>query len=388
MFALAELGNIYTRLQNPTTDVLEKRMCLLEGAHELGGLCLASGTAAVFNTIINICQNGDNIVASSKLYGGTYTMFDNILPSMGITVKFVDASDPDNFKNAYDEKTRGFFCESVSNPALEICDLEAIAAHANTVKVPLIVDATFSTPYLTNPIKHGAHVVIHSLTKWCGGHGNGLGGCVIDSGTFKWGESGNHPLYTEPDKSYGGLCWGTGLPAPLLPLAFILRMRTVPLRNLGACISPDNSWMLLLGLETLSLRMEKHCANSLAIGEWLRTNDAVENVKYPGFKDSDQYEKNVKYLKGKGGSMVVFEMKGGTDAGKAFINNLKLVSHVANVGDCKTLAIHPASTTHSQLSPEQQANAGIPAGLVRLSVGIETVEDIIADLEQAIAAAK
>ncbi|GMI35798.1 hypothetical protein TeGR_g5951, partial [Tetraparma gracilis] len=254
--------------------------------------------------------------------------------------------------------------------------------------LPLIVDATFSTPYLTNPIKHGAHVVIHSLTKWCGGHGNGLGGCVIDSGTFKWGENGNHPLYTEPDSSYGGLRWGLDLPEPLLPLAFILRMRTVPLRNLGACIAPDNSWMLLLGLETLSLRMEKHCANAKAVAEYLLTNDAVENVKFPGLPDSDQYEKQLKYLKGKGGSMVVFEMKAGSDAGKAFINNLSLISHVANVGDCKTLAIHPASTTHSQLNPQQQLDAGLPPGLVRLSVGIEDAADIIADLEAAIAKAK
>ncbi|GMI27020.1 hypothetical protein TrCOL_g6180 [Triparma columacea] len=388
LFALAELGNIYTRLQNPTTDILEKRVCLLEGAPELGGLGLASGTAAVFNTIINICQAGDNIVASSKLYGGTYTMFDNLLPSMGITVKFVDASDPANFKAAYDEKTRGFYCESVSNPALEVCDLEAIAKDANEVKVPLIVDATFSTPYLTNPIAHGAHIVIHSLTKWMGGHGNGLGGIVIDSGTFPWGTSGNHPLFTNPDTSYGGLRWGIDLPAPLLPLAFILRMRTVPLRNLGSCISPDNSWMFLLGIETLSLRMERHCENALAVAKYLQTNDAVTNVRFPGLESDPQYEKQKKYIKGKGGPMVVFEMKGGTDSGKAFINNLSLISHVANVGDCKTLAIHPASTTHSQLNPEQQASAGVPPGMIRLSVGIESIDDIIADLEQSIAKAK
>ncbi len=388
LFALAELGNIYTRLQNPTTDILEKRVCLLEGAPELGGLGLASGTAAVFNTIINICQAGDNIVSSSKLYGGTYTMFDNILPSMGITVKFVDASDPASFAAAYDEKTRGFYCETVSNPALEVVDLEAVAAVANEKKVPLIVDATFSTPYLTNPIKHGAHVVIHSLTKWMGGHGNGLGGVVIDSGTFPWGTSGNHPLYTNPDTSYGGLRWGIDLPEVLLPLAFILRMRTVPLRNLGSCISPDNSWMFLVGIETLSLRMEKHCSNAKKVAEYLLTNDAVQNVRYPGLPDDPQYEKQGKYLKGKGGAMVVFEMKGGVDSGKGFINNLKLIKHVANVGDCKTLAIHPASTTHSQLNPEQQASAGVPPGMVRLSVGIEDAEDVIADIEQAIAAAK
>jgi len=220
-----------------------------------------------------------------------------------------------------------------------------------------------------------------------GGHGNGLGGIVIDSGTFPWGTSGNHPLYTNPDTSYGGLRWGIDLPAPLLPLAFILRMRTVPLRNLGSCISPDNSWMFLLGIETLSLRMERHCENALAVAKYLLTNDAVENVRFPGLETDSQFEKQKKYIKGKGGPMVVFEMKGGTDSGKAFINNLELISHVANVGDCKTLAIHPSSTTHSQLNPEQQAAAGVPPGMVRLSVGIESIEDIIADLEQAIAKA-
>jgi O-acetylhomoserine (thiol)-lyase len=388
LFALAELGNIYTRLQNPTTDVMEKRVCLLEGAHELGGLGLASGTAAVFNSIINVCENGDNIVASSKLYGGTYTMFNNILPSMGITCKFVDASDPSNFAKAADDKTRAFFCETVSNPALEVVDLEEVAKHANEIKVPLMVDATFSTPYLTNPIAHGAHIVIHSLTKWMGGHGNALGGCVVDSGTFKWAESGRHPLFTNKDESYGGLLWGIDLPAPLLPLAFILRMRTVPLRNLGSCISPDNSWAILNGMETLSLRMERHCSNALAVAEYLLTNKAVTNVRFPGLPTDSQYEKQKKYIKGKGGSMVVFEMVGGVEAGKAFINNLKLISHVANVGDCKTLAIHPASTTHSQLNPEQQKDAGIPPGLVRLSVGIETIEDIIEDIVQAVKAAE
>jgi O-acetylhomoserine (thiol)-lyase len=221
-----------------------------------------------------------------------------------------------------------------------------------------------------------------------GGHGNGLGGIVIDSGTFPWGTSGNHPLFTNPDTSYGGLRWGIDLPAPLLPLAFILRMRTVPLRNLGSCISPDNSWMFLLGIETLSLRMERHCENALAVAKYLQTNEAVTNVRFPGLESDPQYEKQKKYIKGKGGPMVVFEMKGGTDSGKAFINNLSLISHVANVGDCKTLAIHPASTTHSQLNPEQQASAGVPPGMIRLSVGIESIDDIIADLEQSIAKAK
>ena len=341
----------------------------------------------VFNSIINVCQTGDNIVSSSKLYGGSYTMFNDILPSMGITVKFVDASDPTNFAKAADENPRAFFCETVSNPALEVVDLEAVAKGANEVNVPLMVDSTFSTPFLTNPIEHGAHVVIHSLTKWMGGHGNALGGLVVDSGTFNWAESGN-PLFTEPDTSYGGLRWGIDLPPPLQPLAFVLRMRTVPLRNLGSCISPDNSWSILVGIETLSLRMERHCSNAKAVAEYLLTNDAVENVRFPGLPTDSEYEKQKKYIKGMGGSMVIFEMKGGVDSGKDFINNLGLISHVANVGDCKTLAIHPASTTHSQLNPEQQISAGIPPGLIRLSVGIETIDDIIADIEQAIDKAK
>ena len=384
LFALKELGNIYTRLMNPTTDVLEKRVALLEGAHEMAGLGLASGTSAVFYSIINLAQAGDNIVSARNLYGGTYTQFNDLLPALGITVKFVDSTDPENFRAAIDDKTRAVFCESVSNPALEIADLEGIAKVAHEYGVPLIVDSTFSTPYLTQPLAHGADIVVHSLTKWFGGHGAGIGGLVVDSGKFDWA-AGRHPLFTTPDNSYHGLRWGIDLPAPLLPLAYILRMRTVPLRNLGACIAPDNSWFLLQGIETLPLRMERHCENSLAVAKHLQSHPAVSWVRYPGLEGDPQYAANQKYLRGKGGSMVVFGIKGGQEAGVNFINKLGLFSHLANVGDAKSLAIHPASTTHSQLNEAQQAAGGITPDLVRLSVGLEHIDDILADLDQALA---
>ena len=385
LFALKELGNIYSRLMNPTNEVLEKRVCLLEGAPEMGGLGLASGTSAVFYSIINLAQAGDNIVSARNLYGGTYTQFKDILPALGIEVRFVDSNDPANFAAAADDKTRAFFCETVSNPALEVADLAAIAEAAHGIGLPLVVDATFSTPYLTRPIDHGADVVIHSATKWLGGHGAGIGGVVVDSGRFNWA-GGKHPLYDTPDASYHGLRWGHDLPDMLAPLAYILRMRTGPLRNLGASISPDNSWIVLQGIETLPLRMERHCENALAVAKHLQAHDQVDWVRFPGLESDSQFEKNHQYLAGKGGSMVVFEIKGGATAGAAFINSLKLFSHVANVGDAKSLAIHPATTTHSQLTVEQQAESGITPGLVRLSVGIEHIEDILADLDQAIAA--
>lgn len=385
LFALKELGNIYTRLMNPTTDVLEKRMALLEGAHEMAGLGVASGTSGVFYSIINLAQAGDNIVSARNLYGGTYTQFNDILPALGITVKFVDSNDPQAFADVVDDKTRAFFCETVSNPSSEVTDIEAIANLAHDNGLPLIVDATFSTPYLCRPIEHGADIVVHSLTKWLGGHGSGIGGVVIDSGTFNW-TGGKHPLFDEPDNSYHGLRWGHDLPDMLAPLAYILRMRTVPLRNLGACIAPDNAWIALQGIETLPLRMERHCENAGAVARHLKGNDQVEWVRYPGLEDDPEYEKNLKYLNGKGGAMVVFEIKGGADAGMKFIESLKLFSHLANVGDAKSLAINPATTTHSQLTPEQQAGGGITPGLIRLSVGIESIEDILADIDQALAA--
>ncbi|MCH1408680.1 MAG: O-acetylhomoserine aminocarboxypropyltransferase/cysteine synthase [Verrucomicrobiales bacterium] len=386
LFALKELGNIYTRLMNPTTDVLEKRVALLEGGPEMGGLGVASGTSAVFYSIINLAQAGDNIVSARNLYGGTYTQFNDILPALGITVKFVDSQDPQAFADAIDDKTRAIFCETVSNPALEVVDLAAVADVAHAAGLPLVVDSTFSTPYLTRPIEHGADIVIHSLTKWMGGHGAGIGGVVVDSGTFNWA-GGKHPLYDEPDNSYHGLRWGHDLPEPLSPLAFILRMRTVPLRNLGACIAPDNAWFLLQGIETLPLRMERHCANSLAVAKHLEAHDKVEWVRFPGLESDPEFEKNQKYLEGKGGSMVVFGIKGGAEAGQKFIENLNLFSHLANVGDAKSLAIHPATTTHSQLDEEQQAAGGISPELIRLSVGIENIDDILADLDAALASA-
>ena len=384
LFALKELGNIYTRLMNPTTDVLEKRVCMLEGAHEMAGLGFASGTAAIFNSIINLAESGDNIVSARNLYGGSYTMFNDILPKMGIDVSLVDSTDPAHFEAAIDENTRALFCETVSNPALEVADLEAIAKIAHAHGLPLIVDATFSTPYLTKPLDHGADIVIHSLTKWFGGHGVGLGGIVVDSGKFNWA-GGKHPLFDEPDNSYHGLRWGHDLPEPLAPLAYILRLRTVPLRNLGACISPDNSWQFLQGIETLPLRMEKHSENALKVAEYLKGHDAVEWVRFPGLADDPEYDRCQKYLKGKGGGMVVFELKDGSDAGQKLIESLKLFLHLANVGDAKSLAIHPATTTHSQLNAEQQLAGGITPGLIRLSVGIEHSDDIIADLDQALA---
>ena len=385
LFALKELGNIYTRLMNPTTDVLEKRVALLEGAHEMGGLGLASGTSAVFYSIINLAQAGDNIISARNLYGGTYTQFNDILPALGITVKFVDSQDPQAFADAIDENTRALFCETVSNPALEVTDLKAVADIAHANGLPLVVDSTFSTPYLTRPIEHGADIVVHSLTKWMGGHGAGIGGVVVDAGKFNWA-GGKPPLYDAPDNSYHGLRWGHDLPEPLAPLAFILRMRTVPLRNLGACISPDNSWLMLQGIETLPLRMERHCENALAVAKHLQAHDKVEWVRFPGLESDSEFEKNNQYLEGKGGSMVVFGIKGGAEAGQKFIESLELFSHLANVGDAKSLAIHPATTTHSQLNEEQQAAGGITPELVRLSVGIESIDDILADLDAALAA--
>lgn len=382
LFALKELGNIYTRIMNPTNDVLEQRVAALEGG--AAALSLASGTSGIFYSVINIARSGDNIVSANNLYGGTYTQFNDILPAFGINVKFVDPKDPNNFASAIDKNTRALFCESVGNPGLDVADLEAIAGIAKEHGIPLIVDSTFSTPYLTRPIEHGADIVVHSLTKWFGGHGAGIGGIVVDSGRFNWA-NGNFPLYDEPDNSYHGLRWGHDLPEPLSPLAFILRMRTVPLRNLGACLSPDNAWIFLQGVETLPLRMERHCENARAVAQYLKSHPKVEWVRFPGLEDDPSYSLSQKYLDGKGGSMVVFGIQGGKDSGSKFIDSLQLFSHLANVGDAKSLAIHPATTTHSQLSEEQQIAGGITPELVRLSVGIENIDDILADLEQALA---
>lgn len=383
LFALRELGNIYTRLTNSTTEVLEKRVALLEGAPELGGLAVASGTSAIFYAIINLAKAGDNIVSARNLYGGTYTQFKDILPALGIEVRFVDSNDPENFAPAIDANTRALFTETVSNPALEVADLEKIAAVAHAHGLPLIVDSTFSTPYLTRPIEFGADIVVHSLTKWFGGHGAGIGGILVDSGKFNWA-AGKHPLYDQPDNGYHGLRWGHDLPAGLAPLAFILRARTVPLRNLGACIAPDNSWLLMQGIETLGLRMERHCQNSLAVANHLRNHPQVSWVRYPGLSDDPQHALACKYLRGLGGGMVVFGIKGGAEAGRQFIEKLAIFKHLANVGDAKSLAIHPATTTHSQLTEEQQRAGGITPDLLRLSVGIEHIDDLVADLDQAL----
>ncbi|MFT4639443.1 MAG: O-acetylhomoserine (thiol)-lyase [Verrucomicrobiales bacterium] len=385
LFGLRELGNIYTRLMNPTHDVLEQRVAQLEGG--AAGLAVASGTSAIFYSIINLAQAGDEIVSANNLYGGSFTQFNDILPTLGIKVNMVDPNQPSNFEAAITEKTKALFCETVGNPSLDIADLEAIAAIAHKHDIPLIVDATFSTPYLTKPLDHGADIVVHSLTKWIGGHGAGIGGVVVDSGRFNWG-NGKFPLFDQPDASYHGLRWGHDLPEPLAPLAYILRMRTVPLRNLGACISPDNAWMFLQGIETLPLRMERHCENALAVAKHLKGHPKVSWVRYPGLEDDPQHALNQKYLKGKGGAMVVFGIEGGAEAGAHFIDSLKLFSHLANVGDAKSLAIHPATTTHSQMTEEQQAAGGIKPELVRLSVGIEHIDDILADIDQALEESK
>lgn len=379
LFALKELGNIYTRLMNPTHDVLEKRVAAMEGG--AGALALASGTSAIFYSIINICQAGDEIVSANTLYGGTYTMFKNILPQFGLTVTMVDPRDPENFRGAITEKTKLVFCETVTNPALEVADLEAISAIAHENGLPLIVDSTFTTPYLIRPIEHGADIVIHSLTKWMGGHGTGIGGIVVASGKFDW-TSGKFPLMSEPEESYHGLRWAHDL-GPLTPLAYLLRMRLIPLRNLGACISPDNAWMFLQGIETLHLRMQRHCENAMKVADFLQQQPGVEWVRYPGLETDKAYKTAQKYLKNGCGAMVVFGIKGGMEAGKAFIERLTLFSHLANVGDAKSLAIHPSSTTHSQLSEADLESAGISPGLIRLAIGIEDVDDIINDLKQA-----
>jgi len=383
LFGLKELGNIYTRIMNPTQDVLEQRVSALDGG--MASLALASGTSAIFYSVINLCQAGDEIVAANDLYGGTYTQFNDILPQFNIKTNFVDPKDPENFAKAITPKTKMLYCETVGNPALNIADISAIADVAHAHGLPLVVDSTFTTPYLQRPIEHGADIVVHSLTKWLGGHGTGIGGIVVDSGKFDW-QSDKFPLMVEPEGSYHGVRWAYDL-GPLSPLAFILRMRVVPLRNLGACISPDNAWMFLQGIETLPLRMDRHCDNALAIAKHLQGHSAVEWVRYPGLEGDPSYALNEKYLDGKGGAMVVFGIKGGAEAGSKFIDELGLFSHLANVGDAKSLAIHPSTTTHSQLGEEQQRAGGITPELVRLSIGLENADDLVADIDQALAKA-
>ncbi|MBN1239470.1 MAG: O-acetylhomoserine aminocarboxypropyltransferase/cysteine synthase [Gammaproteobacteria bacterium] len=385
LFGLKELGNIYTRIMNPTQDALEQRMAAMEGG--AAGLALASGTAAVFNSINNICRAGDEIVSANNLYGGTFTMFNDLLPQFGYKVSFVDPNEPENFAAAITPRTKLLFVETLSNPACDVADIEAIAEIAHSHGLPLVVDATFTTPVLQRSIDFGADIVVNSLTKWLGGHGTGIGGIVVDSGRFDW-KSDKFPLMTEPDSSYHGVRWAYDLPEPLAPVAYLIRMRVIPLRNLGACISPDNAWMFMQGIETLPLRMERHCDNALRVAEYLKDHPQVEWIRYPGLPGDPANRLNEKYLNGMGGAMVVFGIKGGTEAGRKFIEGLEMFSHLANVGDAKSLAIHPATTTHSQLSPEQQRAGGIAPELVRLSVGIEHIDDIVADIDKGLAAAK
>ena len=383
LFGLKELGNIYTRLMNPTQDVLEKRLAALEGG--AAALALASGTSAIFYSIINLCQAGDEFVSANNLYGGTYTQFHDILPQLGIRCHFVDPRDPANFAKAITPRTKLLYAETIGNPVLDVVDIPEIARIAHAQGLPLIVDSTFSTPYLQRPIAQGADIVVHSLTKWLGGHGTSLGGVVVDSGTFDW-TSGKFPLLSEPDPSYHDIRYATDL-GPLSPLAFILRMRLVPLRNLGGCISPDNAWQIMQGIETLALRMERHSQNALAAAEFLSLHPAVAWVRYPGLKGDPSHAIARKVLQNGFGGMVVFGIKGGAAAGRRFIDSLKLFSLLANVGDAKSLAIHPATTTHSQLTEAQQREGGITPELVRLSIGIEHIDDIRADLDQALKAA-
>jgi O-acetylhomoserine (thiol)-lyase len=383
LFALKELGNIYTRIGNPTQDTLEQRMAQLEGG--AAALALASGTSAIFYTIINICSQGDEVVSANNLYGGSYVQFNSILPQLGIKVRLVDPSNPDNFKAVINAKTRAIYCETLGNPSLNMTDLEALAKIAQEHNLPLIVDSTFTPPCILKPIDYGANIVIHSLTKWIGGHGTSIGGIVIDAANFNW-QDPKFSLYNEPDDSYHGLRYAHDL-GDLNPVAFALRMRLVPLRNLGACITPDNCWVFLQGIETLALRMQRHCENSVQIADYLSKHEGVDWVHYPGLPNSPGHDLAVKYLQNGFGGMIGFSIKGGIEAGKKFIDNMQLISHLANVGDAKSLAIHPASTTHSQLSAQQLKECDIGEGLIRLSVGIEHIDDIIADIDQAMACA-
>ncbi|MCH1525265.1 MAG: O-acetylhomoserine aminocarboxypropyltransferase/cysteine synthase [Candidatus Actinomarina sp.] len=384
LFGLKEFGNIYSRLGNPTVGALEARLTALEGGAM--SVALASGTSAVMYSLINIMSQGDNFVSASQLYGGTYTMFDNILPEYGIDAKKVDITDLKAVEESIDEKTRAVYCETVTNPGLVVADVTALSEIAHKHGIPLIVDATFTTSAIQKSFDFGADIVVYSLTKWMSGHGRVIAGAVIEKGGFDWG-NGNFPLYDKPDTSYGNMRWGHDL-GDLGNVAYSLRLRTVPLRNLGANMSPDTAFEVMSGLETLSLRMERHCSNAKKAAEFLSNHESVEWVRFPGLESDPSYELSEKYLKGTGGTMVVFGIKGGKEAGQKFIDNLKMFRHVANVGDTRSLAIHPASTTHSQLDEDQLIAAGSPPELVRLSIGIEDIEDIVEDLSQALESSK
>jgi O-acetylhomoserine (thiol)-lyase len=382
LFALKELGNIYTRLMNPTHAVLEDRVAALEGG--AASVAVASGTSAIHYTIINIAKQGDEIVSANNLYGGTYTMFDAILPQFGITTKFVDPKDPRNFEKAITAKTKLIFIETIGNPVLDFTDVAAVAGIAHAHKLPLVVDATFTTPYLLKTIDYGADIVINSLTKWLGGHGSAIGGIVTETGKFDWKDA-KFSLFTEPDPNYHGLKWACDLPDPLAPIAFSLRLRLVPLRNLGAAISPDNAWIFIQGIETLPLRMAKHSENAKKVAEFLKGDQRVAWVRYPGLPDDPTYKIATKYLKNGFGGMVVFGITGGYNAAVKLIDNISLFSHLANVGDAKSLILHPASTSHSQLSEQQQREGGLTPDLIRLSIGLEHQDDIIEALDEGLA---
>ncbi|GAB4301776.1 MAG: O-acetylhomoserine aminocarboxypropyltransferase/cysteine synthase [Desulfuromonadia bacterium] len=380
LFALQEFGNIYTRLMNPTTDVFEQRVAALEGG--VGALGVASGQSAITLAILTIAHAGDEIVSAASLYGGTYNLFHYTLPQLGITVRFVDPTDPENFRRAVTPRTRLIYAETLGNPKLDTLDIEAVARIAHENGIPLLIDNTVPSPYLVNPLRHGADIVIHSATKFIGGHGTSIGGVIVDGGTFDWG-NGKFPEIAGPDPSYHGINFFEALGN----LAYIVKIRVQLLRDIGPAVSPFNSFLFLQGLETLHLRMERHSTNALAVANFLKGHPKVGWVNYPGLSDSPFHEMAKKYFhRGLYGALVGFGIKGGVAEGKRFIDALKLHSLLANIGDAKSLVIHPASTTHQQLTPEEQLSAGVTPDFIRLSVGIENVEDIIEDLEQALAA--
>ncbi|MBI1761498.1 MAG: homocysteine synthase [Acidobacteria bacterium] len=380
LFGLQEFGNIYSRIMNPTQDVLEQRIAALEGG--AAALAVSSGQAAQTLAILNIANAGDELVSTTSLYGGTYNLFHYTLPKLGITVRFVDAEDEAGLRAAINDKTKAVYTETVGNPKLDIVDIEKLAQIAHENGLPLLIDNTTPSPALCRPIEHGADIVLHSLTKFIGGHGTSIGGCIVDAGKFDWKASGRFPDFVTPDPSYHGLVHADAFG----PLAFILKARVQGLRDIGACISPFNAFLILQGAETLHLRMERHSANALQVAQFLQTQPQVTAVNYAGLEASPYHSRVQKYMPNGAGALVTFEVRGGLDAGKKFINSVKLHSLLANIGDAKSLVIHPASTTHSQLSEEEQAATGVTPGLVRLSVGIEDVRDIIADIEQALKA--
>ncbi len=384
LFGLAELGNIYTRLTNPTTDVLEQRLAALEGG--VAALAVASGQAASTFSILNVAQAGDNFVTSTDLYGGTWNLFANTFKQFGIEARFVDPSDPENFRRATDSRTRAYYAETLPNPKLQVFPIAEVAKIGNELGVPLIVDNT-AAPVIARPIDHGASIVVYSTTKYIGGHGTSIGGAIIDSGKFDWEKHAERfPLLNQPDPSYHGAVW-TQAVKPLGPIAYIIRARVILLRDVGAAASPFNSFQTIQGLETLPLRIREHNRNALAVAEYLSKHPKVQRVIHPSQQSGESRRRADAVLKGGYGALLGFELKGGTQAGKNFINALQLFYHVANIGDARSLAIHPASTTHSQLSPEDQLATGVSQGYVRLSIGIEHIDDIIADLQQALEAA-